>query len=89
MQRALETSVDSGSSTEDSVGPQQQDDASSDATSSIEASVHGSSVSRDASQNTGTAEWTGKYQGFLDKRSNSRFSFFGSRWDRRWWVRSP
>ena len=62
------------SSAEGSDSPQ-PNDSSGDA---------GSSQSRDASQTTGTAEWSGKYQGFLDKRSNSRFAFFGSRWKRRW-----
>jgi hypothetical protein len=31
-------------------------------------------------------EWTGKHQGFLDKRSNSRLAVFGERWKRQWWV---
>ena len=35
----------------------------------------------------GAAEWTGKHQGFLEKRSNSRFALFGARWNRRWSVR--
>ncbi len=37
----------------------------------------------------GAAEWTGKHQGYLEKRSGSRFALFGARWKRRWSVRLP
>jgi hypothetical protein len=44
----------------------------------------------DASNSSAAAgaaqEWTGKHQGYLEKRSGSRFALFGARWKRRWSV---
>jgi hypothetical protein len=42
------------------------------------------SDSVEAPQRTESAEWTGKHQGFLEKRSNSRLAFFGERWKLQW-----
>jgi hypothetical protein len=39
----------------------------------------GESVSR-----TQAAEWTGKHQGFLGKRSVGRFNLFGGKYKQRW-----